>query len=135
MNIEIKLPNRAGQIEQICQEANAAWTGCDWPVEFSMHRFQLQHMTSSQCQLMARATAGSEAESWWEAASWLARIEHEARAAGNAARAALDAMAVNQWDAALTHARIACDIEARYHTKLVWQQLRDAIEREVNGRA
>jgi hypothetical protein len=135
MSFQIELQDQVEQIRRIYAVSHAVWTGCDWPVEFGIHRLQLQNMTSSQCQLMARATAGREADSWWEAAHWLARIERQAGEARQAAQDALVAVDDQRWAAALTHARVACEIEGRYHTNLIWQPLRDAIAVALKGQS
>ena len=128
MSTKIKSIDRAAQVECAYVDACTDWVGCDWVIEFGPYRLNLQNMTSTQCQLMARATAGKEADGWWDAAQWLSRIEQEASEARKEGQAAVAAVQAGDWIAALAHARHSCDIEARYHTHLVWQPLRDAVE-------
>jgi hypothetical protein len=125
--------SETNQISRCFAQAAGAWTGCDWPTEFGSAQFNLQHLNSSQAILMARATAGKEEDAWWEASRWLARIEREALEAERQARLALQAAELKQWLTALNHARQACAIEASYHEQLIWQPLRDAVERALKA--
>ena len=105
-----------------------AWTGCDWPTSFGDTGLDLNGMTSHQALLMARATAGLEAADWREAVQWLRLVETDAEAAEEAARSAVDAVARGELAAARRDAQSACDLEARYHPRLVWADLKEALE-------
>lgn len=129
MNLETNKPETTDQISLLFTQAAGSWIGCDWPTEFGIARLNLDSLSSAQAMLMARATSDKEEDAWREASRWLARVEQEALEAEKEARLAVQAGQANQWVAARTHARNACDIEARYHQQLVWQPLRDAIER------
>jgi hypothetical protein len=131
MNLQTDVEDTVQQISLAFTQAAGAWTGCDWPTEFGSAHLNLNRLSSAQAILMARATAGKEEDAWWEASRWLTRVEQEALEAEREARQAVQASQASQWVMALTHARNACDIEARYHTNLIWQALRDAIERAL----
>ncbi len=128
MSVHADLRHWAGEITQLFTQSTGVWVGCDWPTDFGSYHLDLAGLSAAQAVLMARATAGKESSAWHDASLWLARIEHEALEAETEARAALDDACRGDWVAALEHARTACDIEARYHTRLIWQPLRDRIE-------
>lgn len=135
MNSHTDVDDVVQQISLAFAQAAGAWTGCDWPTEFGDAHLDLNRLSSAQAILMARATAGKEEDAWWEASRWLARVEQEALEAEREAHQAVKASQASQWVTALTHARNACDIEARYHTSLIWQALRDVIERALKKSA
>jgi hypothetical protein len=127
------IETQADQIRRCFAQASGAWTGCDWPTEFGKSHFNLQNLSSSQAILMARATAGKEEVAWWEASRWLARIEQQALEAERQARLTVQAAEAKQWVTALAHARQACDIESNYHEHLIWQPLREAVEKALKA--
>jgi hypothetical protein len=109
-------------------QARGRWEGCDWPTEFGKTGLTLDGLTASQALLVSRATAGSEAEDWRAAVAWLTHIEQEAREAREEASRAVDLTKSGKLQEALAHAQRACTIEARHHSRLVWQPLREAID-------
>lgn len=131
MGPETKTIQAVDDLSLAFAQAAGVWVGCDWPTEFGGTSLNLENLSSAHAVLMARATADKEADAWWEASRWLARVEQEALEAEREALAAVQAGKANQWVAALTHARGACDIEARYHNELIWQPLRTAAERAL----
>jgi hypothetical protein len=133
MKLQTQLDETVHPISLAYTEAAGSWTGCDWPTEFGQAHLNLDKLTSAGAILMARATAGGEEDAWWEASRWLAHVEQEALEAEKEARVAVHASESFQWVIALTHARNACDIEARYHTHLIWKTLRDAIEKALRN--
>jgi hypothetical protein len=108
--------------------ALGAWTGCDWPTSFGDTGLDLNGMTSHQALLMARATAGLEAADWREAVQWLRLVESDAEAAEEAARGAVERAAGGDLAAARRGAQTACDLEARYHPRPVWGDLKEALD-------
>ena len=115
-------------IHEAYARAAGRWTGCDWPTRFGEAELDLNGMRSDKALLMARATAGAESARWRDAARWLARVEQDARTAGEAARAAVALVGAGDLAAALEQARFACTLEAGYPHPPVWQPLRLAIE-------
>jgi hypothetical protein len=128
MALDFKAAPGIDEIARRHAAATGNWNGCDWPTVFGRARLNLQDVRAAQAILMARATAGKEAEAWWEASRWLARVEQEAQEAETEARAAAELARAGKWVEALAHARNACDIETRYHQCLVWQPLRETLE-------
>lgn len=109
-------------------EATGEWGGCDWPTEFGEGDLDLNGLRASQAALLARATAGREAQDWRAAARWLAEVEEQAAEADREAWSAVLLAFDGRSGEALEHARRACAIEARYHAAPVWQRLCDALE-------
>lgn len=116
------------EIERAYRQATGQWTGCDWPSEFDINGLNLNGLKSSQALLLVRATSGSEREAWRAAVSWLAHIEQKAREAEEEASQAVTMARSSKLQEAFAHAQRACTIEAKYHARLVWQPLREAIE-------
>jgi hypothetical protein len=109
-------------------QAVGKWAGCDWPVQLGSRTGNLQGLTATQAQLLARATAGQEAAQWRAACSWLGYLEEQAEEAEAEAAAAVALARGGQWREALGRAERAVAIEAAYHQQLVWQPLREAIQ-------
>jgi len=129
MNRLLELPSvLKDEIEQAYRGSLGKWDGCNWRTEFGKGRLNLMGMTSTQAMLMARATAGSEAENWRAAAGWLIRVEQAVQDAEAEARCAALLARSGKLTEAIRHARRACMIEGTYHTQLVWAPLRNAIE-------
>jgi hypothetical protein len=114
--------------ERAFLQASGKWGGCDWPVQFGKLGLNLRGLESRHADLMARATSGEESTEWRRAAKWLARIEQDARQAEDYARAAVE-LTDKQLDEAVRSAEQACYLEAKYHDHLVWQPLRDLLDR------
>jgi hypothetical protein len=114
--------------ERAFDRARGTWTGCDWPTSFGDTGLDLNGITSHQALLMSRATAGPEAADWREAVQWLRLVESDAEAAEEAGRGAVESAARGDLPAARRDARAACDLEARYHPRPVWTDLRDALD-------
>ena len=108
--------------------AQGAWTGCDWPTSFGDTGLDLNGITSHQALLMSRATAGVEAADWREAVQWLRLVESDAEAAEEAARWAVEGVGRGDLAAARRDAQSACDLEARYHPRPVWADLKEAVD-------
>jgi hypothetical protein len=87
----------------------------------------LDGLRSTQALLMARATSGAERSEWLAAATWLGRVEQDAREADEAAGQALRLALAGDLATAMTYAERACALEAPYHAELVWRPLRDAV--------
>jgi hypothetical protein len=113
--------------------AHAAWTGCDWPTSFGDTGLDLNGMTSHQALLMSRATAGLEAADWREAVQWLRLVESDAEAAEEAGRWAVECAGRGDLAAARRDAQTAYDLEARYHPRPVWADLKEALEAAQAG--
>jgi len=128
MSLQAGHDQRLDEIRDRFAHAVGQWIGCDWPTEFGRRRLDLRDLRADHAVLMARATAGTEAEAWWEASRWLARVETEALEAEAEARQAIAKAEAGSWLEALSHARAACDMEARYHSQLIWQPLRESVE-------
>jgi prophage DNA circulation protein len=103
------------------------WVGCDWPTDFGTRHLDLRGVTARQAALLARATSGQESDQWQDAARWLTKVEADAEAARQAARAASQEALAGQYGRALEHAQRACELEQAYHRRVVWQPLVDAI--------
>jgi len=108
--------------------ASGKWTGCDWCTQFGPTRLDLRDLHSSQANLMAQATAGSEAADWRDAVTWLKRVEQDASQAESEAQTATRLARSGKLRDALQCADRACAIEARYRKPFTWRPLRDAIE-------
>jgi hypothetical protein len=127
--------HRGGTIQRTLQETlqeayeqlRGAWSGCDWPTSFGQTGLDLNGITSHQALLMARATAGEESGDWREAVRWLRLVEADAEAAEDAARRAVELAARGDLAAARRASETACDLEARYHPRPVWSDIRDAL--------
>jgi hypothetical protein len=126
--IRTLLPTTVETIEGAYDRARGSWSGCDWPTSFGDTALDLNGITSHQALLMARATAGLEAADWREAVQWLRLVEANAEAAEEAARWAVEAAARGDLAAARREAGAAFDLEARYHPRPVWMDLRDAVD-------
>lgn len=116
------------------------WSGCDWATKFGANRLNLKGLRAAQVILLAGATSGSEGPDWRAAANWLAEVERDAKQAEAKAAKAAELAEGRKLAEALQLADQACAIERRYHTKLIWQPLRDEIagalaegERECNS--
>jgi hypothetical protein len=103
------------------------WAGCAWPTRFGATGLDLHGLTAAQALLLARATAGAEAADWRAAVAWLAEVEAHARRAEEAAGRAVRSAADGRWAAAEAEARLACELEGRYRSPLVWRPLSEAI--------
>lgn len=121
-------PSQSDAVARAYDGARGAWTGCDWPTSFGDTGLDLNGMTSQQALLMARATAGLEAADWREAVHWLRLVEVDAEAAEAEARWAIDAAGAGDLAAAVRSAQAACDLEARYHPRPVWAELKELLE-------
>lgn len=121
-------PRPLEAVERAFYRASGTWTGCDWPTTFGDTGLDLDGLTSHQALLMARATAGSEAADWREAVHWLRTIEADAEAAEEAARWAVEAAARGELATACRDAQAACELEARYHSRPVWRDLRERLD-------
>ncbi len=108
------------------------WTGCDWQTDFGPTHLDLAELKASQALLLARATGGNEAADWKAASRWLTRIEQEAQEAESEAGIALALASTGQLPEALFHAQQACAIETQYHSQLIWQPFRKALERVLD---
>ena len=115
-------------VEWAFSRAQGTWTGCDWPTVFGDTGLDLNGITSHQALLMSRATAGLEAADWREAVQWLRLVEADAEAAEEAARWAAESAARGDLAAARRDAQAAFDLEARYHPRPVWADLKEALE-------
>jgi len=112
-------------------DAAALWNGCDWPIQGSRSRRNLQGMSSSQATILARATAGVERASWRVAARWLRQVEETAREARQEAEQAAELTEAGQFEGALVHARRAAALEATYRAPVVWRPFADFVESAI----
>jgi hypothetical protein len=119
-------------IRQAFLKGSGRWTGCDWPTRFGALGLNLCRLTAWQAALMARATAGAEADDWWGAARWLAAVEADARQAEEAARRAAHLAGAGRLAEATEQAQTACELEGRYRAVVVWRPLHDAIREVVS---
>lgn len=119
------------QIEQAYLEATGRWQGCSWHTQFGSKNLDLCDMSSSQAQLMARATSGEEAEAWREASKWLRQLERDARRAENAATRATKLCEEGKFRAAARSAKRAYELESNYRTSEVWSDFFHLIEKSV----
>jgi hypothetical protein len=110
------------------------WTGCDWPTVFGRTGLNLDGLTSAQAMLLARATAGKEAEDWRAAVAWLTGVEVDAGDAEARARQAVMLCGQGKLHEALDQAREAHRLESRYHRVTHWQSLCEAIEAAIDAR-
>ncbi|VTR97838.1 hypothetical protein [Tuwongella immobilis] len=117
-------------LHQAFAHAQLQWQGCDWDTAFGSRLFNLNGMTARQATLLANATAGEESRAWQEASAWLDRLEAVAALAREHGQAALELALAGDWDAALSRAQLACDLEAPYHIHCVWAEFRNAIQAE-----
>jgi hypothetical protein len=118
---------RLSSFDRLYQQASGKWTGCDWRTDFGRSGLNLEGIQSSQATLLAVATAGSESRDWYSAVLWLREVEQVTWEADQEARKATELARLGQLEEALHHAERACELERRYHTRLIWQPLRDAI--------
>src|SRR5262249_3275194 len=96
------------RIAEAFGRAAGSWMGCDWPTAFGKTRLNLCGLKASQALLLARATAGKEAADWHAAASWLTRIERDAREAEALARQAVKLSRAGALQRSLQVAHSAC---------------------------
>jgi hypothetical protein len=115
-------------LREAYEQARGTWTGCDWPTSFGQTGLDLNGITSHQALLMARATAGEESSDWREAVRWLRLVETDAEAAEEAARWAVEHVARGDLPGAARSIQTACELEARYHPRPVWTDLRDVLD-------
>lgn len=125
---------RLKRIEECFEEAIDQWNGCDWTTFFGKTGLNLDKMTSAQALLLARATAGKEAEDWRRAVAWLTGVEVDVGDAKGRARMAVMLCRANRWREALEQAQEANRLESRYHRVTVWQPFCEAIEEAIRTR-
>jgi hypothetical protein len=121
------------RIEDCFDQAVDKWTGCDWPTLFGRTGLNLDGLTSAQAILLARATAGREADDWHGAVAWLTGIEVDAGDARARARLAVMLCREGRWQEALEQAHEANRMEGRYHRVTIWQPLCEAIEDSLHA--
>lgn len=107
------------------------WKGCDWPTQFGPAQLNLIHLRSAQLQRLVTATAGQESRNWAEAESWLQQVEKDAHLAEDAAYRATRQFVAGDLLGAVASINEACELEARYHTCLIWGPLRDFLVSEA----
>lgn len=122
------------EVEQVYTEACGKWTGCDWPTMFGDTKLELNGVTSGQALQKVRETSGVDATDWREAVRWLRLIEADAETAEKSAHLAVEKAACGDLTGALRHARIAEELEARYHAVPVWRKLVTTIEAAILNR-
>lgn len=115
-------------VEGAYRLAAGKWIGCDWPTEFGKTSLNLKGIKAQQALLLARATTGQEGADWRDAVDWLNKVEHDAKLAQLLADEAVALVLKNKTVGALFYIRNACILEEKYHNRLVWQPLRQAIE-------
>jgi len=119
------------EIRRVYQEATGTWTGCDWPTVTGKTGLNLRRWTAAQARAMAQTV---QAEDWFLASDWLARIEHQAQLAETRAAEAMRAASEGRWRDALVNAEWAWSLEfttgraLRHGPPLAWQRLREVIE-------
>jgi hypothetical protein len=108
--------------------AENRWGGCDWDTQWGSNKLNLKGLTARRTRLMANAISGVEAKAWSDAGDWLAQIEMAAAEAKSLAAQAVQQCQNANWAQALQLMEAACAIESKYHSTLVWQSLREAIQ-------
>lgn len=123
---------RIEEIDRAFRQAAGAWVGCDWPTQFGRSSLNLNGLKAQQAVLLSRATSGLEAADWRAAVLWLTQVEQDAKVAQAMAGQALALAHEGKIVGAVFHINSACKVESKYHTRLVWQPLREAIEMSLS---
>lgn len=115
------------------QAGRFQWRGCQWPGEFGPMRLNLNGLTARQAWILANATAGTESQTWRQAAEWLESVERDATTAEAEASLAVQLAADGHLHEAERHARIACELQQKYSAKPVWIDLLNCIRDEQSA--
>jgi hypothetical protein len=121
--------NSIDAVVKIFQEIEHRWQGCDWNTKYGARELNLNGLTAKRARLLSNATSGEESRAWAEASAWLTQIESAAVDANSLAKQALNLFRDHKHHEALKSIEAACEIESRYHCELIWQKLREIIER------
>ena len=113
------------------REITGKWVGCDWPTRFGPLGLNLKGLHSNQATLIARATCGREAAEWRAPPPGSDSSSRTRSNAEQSARVALAHAHRQQFREALQEVQDACELEAKYHPKLLWQPLCDALARMI----
>lgn len=105
------------------------WRMCDWHTKFGPLELDLFELRAAHAERISRATSGEESKAWQLAADWLRTVENRSLEAQIAGANALSAHLRGDRTAAIASAVLACELEAEYHTTLVWSPFRQALER------
>lgn len=116
------------RIDEAYHAASRQWQGCDFNTEFGNSKINLKDLRSSQALLLARATSGKERMDWHAAVTWLEAVEEDAHHADAEARRAVDLAHSGLLGEASQHAQAACELEAKYHDRLLWRPFQQLIE-------
>jgi len=121
------------ELERAYSQGADKWMGCDWPTRFGKCGLNLDGLTAPQALLLARATSGAERADWHAAVPWLTGIEQDASKAQREASQGMALARAGKLREALSHVQRACALEARHHSRLVWQPLYDVIEAHLSA--
>ncbi|GEM_PF-2179782 len=122
-------------INEAFQAAKDQWQTCDWPMEFGTLQLNVTDLRSFHAERLSRATSGDESREWQKATDWLRKIEADAAIAQQLASQALEACAAGLRSPASELIAKACQIEAVWHSELVWGSLQQAILQSFDDNA
>ena len=114
-------------VTEALRSAHAAWTGCDWDIEFGPSRTNLRGLCGRQARLAAQATRGDESAHRRAVCRYLHSVERDARTATQLACAAVAAWRLGNISEALRRLEDAIAVEGRYHDPVAYPRLRQFV--------
>ncbi|QEG00391.1 hypothetical protein Mal15_44610 [Stieleria maiorica] len=116
------------QLSEMVRLAQQSWVGCCWETEFGSRRLNLRGLQARQAVVAAKATRGDESQCWYQAAQWLAGVEHDAKTAAEHAQQALNAVASGDLAVAIKLFDQASVLAAKYPVSVGYVACRSLCE-------